>query len=448
MTPRDTHKATKALKDLKPGKRYTLAKINPLGSVQARCTAAGLTAWWRFTINYKYDEVCIGVLDPDVKGEVTPVDGRYSIAAALKAAQDLAIRNDASIRAGGPGIKELLAKEAAEATAERLEARQYDVMTVAKLCDLYISKQRPQTQTDVKSIFKNIPQAIKTMPAKDVTKSMWIGLCKEVAATLGRPCRGVRQPKIRTANKLRSYISAAYNMAAVCDGDMNVDSAFVDFGITVNPIAGTVPKKQDNFGRDKDPLPTDEFREYLKLIKRIGGIKGAVLRIHALTGGLRMAQLVRMPVADYNRERKVFVLTDLKKGVPRKYTTPIIPEIQADFEYLYKLNGDGEYLFSTTGGMKQISAETVNWWISEHIKPVMPAFTPKRIRSATTTELTRLGIPKEIRDQLQSHDISGVEDDNYNGHDFVPEKLQALTALYEYLKPPEEEPMLKVVKAS
>ena len=76
---------------------------------------------------------------------------------------------------------------------------------------------------------------------------------------------------------------------------------------------------------------------------------------------------------------------------------------------------------------------------------MMPTFTPKRIRSATATELTRLGVPKEIRDQLQSHDISGVEDDNYNGHDFVPEKLQALTALYDYLTPHEEEPMLKVV---
>jgi hypothetical protein len=40
------------------------------------------------------------------------------------------------------------------------------------------------------------------------------------------------------------------------------------------------------------------------------------------------------------------------------------------------------------------------------------------------------GVSREIRGQLQSHGLTGVQARHYDGHDYMPEKLQALELLF------------------
>ncbi len=60
-------------------------------------------------------------------------------------------------------------------------------------------------------------------------------------------------------------------------------------------------------------------------------------------------------------------------------------------------------------------------------------FGPKRLRSGIETALASLGVGREIRAQLQSHGLGGVQDRHYDDHDYMTEKRAALQGLLDLL---------------
>jgi hypothetical protein len=49
------------------------------------------------------------------------------------------------------------------------------------------------------------------------------------------------------------------------------------------------------------------------------------------------------------------------------------------------------------------------------------------------TALASLRVSQEIRGRLLSHGVTGVQAASYDGHDYKPEKLEALEALHRFL---------------
>lgn len=99
------------------------------------------------------------------------------------------------------------------------------------------------------------------------------------------------------------------------------------------------------------------------------------------------------------------------------------------------LSKTGEYAISTDGGGTHVSAMTLSNWAREVAKDI-PGFQLKRVRSGVETSLAAAGVSKEIRGQLQSHGLSGVQARHYDAHDYLREKLAALTTLEGLLLPP------------
>ena len=56
-------------------------------------------------------------------------------------------------------------------------------------------------------------------------------------------------------------------------------------------------------------------------------------------------------------------------------------------------------------------------------------FQLKRIRSGVETLLAANGVSREVRGHLQSHGLTGVQARHYDGHDYMPEKRQAIEVL-------------------
>ncbi|MFA1636966.1 hypothetical protein ACDY95_26125 [Achromobacter ruhlandii] len=56
-----------------------------------------------------------------------------------------------------------------------------------------------------------------------------------------------------------------------------------------------------------------------------------------------------------------------------------------------------------------------------------------------TTLLAKLKVPKEFRDELQSHGLSSVEKRHYNLYEYFDEKKEALQAMYDFLNASGEE---------
>jgi hypothetical protein len=127
----------------------------------------------------------------------------------------------------------------------------------------------------------------------------------------------------------------------------------------------------------------------------------------------------------------------------RRHTIPLITAAREALQTLLSLN-PGEFPFSIDGGHTPLSAKTISDWAKGAAaglqwtptdKPV-GAFQAKRIRSGVETALASLGVSQEIRGHLLSHGVTGVQSASYDGHDYAPQKLEALETLYSFLTGP------------
>ncbi len=393
--------------------------------------------YWRVTVNGKTERVVIGSYDASAPPKsLQPTQRGFSVQAAIRAAEALAQKHQANIQHGG--YPALVAAEAeavrlaqvAEADASRaaekvkIEAARYTLENLLdQYCD-YLESLGRRSHKDARSIFKlHVNEAwpkISALPANQVTG-------EQVADMM----RGLMEAgKGRTSNKLRSYIRAAYQVARAARSKASIPLAFKSFNVTVNPAADTEPDDAQNKA-DKNPLSADDMRAYWQIIKPMPGFVGAVLRLHLLTGGQRIEQLVNLKTADLNGD--VITLMDGKgrPGKPaRPHSVPLIPLAAAA---LAECKPKGAYAISTDGGVTHLSAITMSNWAVVAAAGI-DGFATKRIRSGVETMLAAAKIPSDHRGRLQSHGINGVQNRHYDGHEYMDEKRGALRKLFTLLE--------------
>jgi hypothetical protein len=108
---------------------------------------------------------------------------------------------------------------------------------------------------------------------------------------------------------------------------------------------------------------------------------------------------------------------------------------------LLALNAGGNYPLSVTGGKTPISAKAFAEWAKaaasgiewQDLGEPVGQFQAKRLRSGVETTLASLRVSEEIRGHLLSHGVTGVQAASYDGHDYAPQKLEALETLYRFL---------------
>lgn len=422
---------TQALRALQPGRWLTLAsRLDRGGSLQARKLTNGtVQLYWRYSHDGRTNREPLGPFDASAPPKkLQPTARGYGLAAALEHCRTLAQIHTEHASTGG------LREVKAEARRAHVQAKQLEVdrsqRTVRKLLDAYadhLAAQERRSHTDVRLIFRAHvfdawPQ-IADAPAADLTPDQVLDMLRRL----------IEAGKGRTANKLRSYLRAAYQCALDVRSTATIPVAFKDYGIVFNPAAQT--RRSPQFDRaDKRPLSADELRLYWRLIKERPGREAAMLRLHLLTGGQRIQQLARLrwdEVTDAD-----ITLHDAKgrpgQG-PRAHRIPLIDGAKAA---LRVLGGKGEYVLSTTGGRKAVSAVTLTKWAASVVGDGIPDFQLKRIRSGVETMLAANGISREIRGHLQSHGVSGVQARHYDGHDYMREKRDALMVLMRHLARP------------
>jgi integrase len=413
------------------GKFFTLEKITPIGALQARKQASGgVSLYWRYSIGNVSERVLIGVYDSSAPPKsLQPTKRGYSIAAAVNAAQMLALEHHSNRAIGGrPAMVKATAAAANQAAATKAEASKQTLQRLlSQYCD-HLEKLERTSHKDARSIFAlHVTEPwpkIAALPANQVTGEQVADMMRRVLE-LG---------KGRTANKLRSYIRAAYQTARASRSKASIPVEFKLFNVVNNPAADTEPDESQNKA-DKHPLSLPELRVYWKAIKDMPDFKGAILRLHLLTGGQRIEQLVKLQTADITAD--AITLHD-GKGRPgksaRRHTLPLIPQASAALKGCKPL---GINAISSDGGTTHLAATTLSRWAVEAAADI-PDFQAKRIRSGVETTLAAAKISTEIRGRLQSHGISGVQARHYDGHDYLDEKRNALKMLFKLLETPEK----------
>jgi integrase len=422
------------LKYAPAGTYVTVEQLPHGGSLQARMLSTqAVQLYWRYSLDGRTFREPIGVHDssaPPKKMEPTPRG--FSLAAARERCRELALRHeqhrdDGGLRGAKLSERERLAQareeqRLAEASAAA-EAAERARHSLAALLDEYVKLQRSKgriSAREAEGIFdRHVVEAwpaISQAPASDLSQEQVVDMLRRL----------IEQGKGRTSNKLRTYLRAAYQCAIDVQVSASIPVAFKAYGVQSNPVALTRRDRQFD-SADKRPLTTDELRAYWRLIEKLPGLRGRCLRLHLVTGGQRIEQLVRLRWADVRADS--VTIYDGKGRPGQGARVHIVPITKCAVRDLQALERMGDHVFSTTNGIKPISGTTLSGWAARTVGDAIEGFQLKRVRSGVEALLAANRISREIRGHVQSHGLTGIQARHYDGHDYMLEKREALEVL-------------------
>lgn len=324
-----------------------------------------------------------------------------------------------------------LAKAQAKAEAKRemeaalLEKENRSRYTLRALCNAYsdhLEAKGKGSARQARSIFKcHVFEAAPEMadtPAREITAHQVAALVRKV----------MEQDKTRAAGVLRSYLSAAFNAARKAPFDAKLPSSLIAYSVESNPVEpiATIP-----VNRGERTLNADELKTYMAALSD-ESIADLALQLALFAGGQRMAQLLRAKVSDFDQETDILRLWD-KKGrrtTPREHLLPLAPMGAAIVEKLLAMakKKKSDLLFSSNGSTPMV--ETTPGKRVFSICQVMGCedFDLRDIRRTCETMMTGMGVSKDVRAQLLSHGLSGVQAAHYDRYEYITEKRNALEA--------------------
>ena len=332
--------------------------------------------------------------------------------------------------------RDLIMHEEAETTRKAKETERRTSLesaqryTVAALADTYVQHLRRLGKTsarDVESIFRN------HLHGTEWARRTAAGLTsKEVTAMLRRV---VEAGHGRTAAKFRSYLRAAYALALNAELDASVSSEFLSFAVQSNPVASTGSLSNFNNAREHT-LTEGELLTYWKRLDELESepVRSA-LKLALLLGGQRTTQLLRLRRADVDLQGGMLRLYDGKgrRKQPRVHELPLTIDALTILTPLMKRSEafGCDWVF-TSNGIVPIVPDTLSATARklglemERVGEARVSFRLSDIRRTAETLAASKGVSRDVRAQIQSHGLSGVQARHYDKHDYREEKRRSL----------------------
>lgn len=378
--------------------------------------------------------------------QIGPFDSNGTRGVTLARARDRAAELSAMHRNGTPNLHEHLereqeAKDRAHRAAKEAEqsaqaaAKRGTLRQVLEAYTAHLEKRRKQSAGDVRRIFaRHVLESAPDMAARraaDIPVDDFRGLLSKL----------VKAEKGRTAAKLRSYMRAAF-MHVLDDDELRPS-----FGLAVNPVASINGKKYSAFNRARRRnLSGDELRAFLQHLEKVpaGVTKDAVL-LALLLGGQRPAQLLRARPVDVDLSAGTITMFDGKgsRKQPRVHTIPLTKQAGAIVQALLERGDEDKaqaFVFSTDGGKTHLRPETAAAVVTEISKAMVKAkqspepFQMRDLRRTCETTLASLKVSSDVRAQLQSHGLGGIQARHYDMHEYMTEKREALELWQRHLE--------------
>ena len=350
-----------------------------------------------------------------------------------------------------PNLKAYFAEQKAQAKREQADlARRTEIEarkgTVAHLLDAYLESMIDKpSYKEVISVFKNVPDELRTMYAKDVLSEH---ITKVIASYVQQPVRGggignlsstnASASKHTTGDKIRRYLSAAFNFGMKADNDPlhHVQLGKI-FSISFNPVASV--KSIDPKNADTRCIEHDELLALLEAIHQLEPLNRALALTHVYFGGQRIRQLFNVQWPDMTDNS--ILLIDAKGRGKTKQTSehllPITPRMTEILKPLYEANRYAPSPFSLNGRTK-VNPDTIGDMFIRLNNQLMAQgktdkFTAKHIRVACETYLASKGFNREDRAWLLSHGRTGVQAKHYDRYSHWQEKVTLLTVWQSFL---------------
>ena len=204
------------------------------------------------------------------------------------------------------------------------------------------------------------------------------------------------------------------------------------FGLTHNPVA-LIASLRPSRATPERVLTIHELRALWRRLSDLDTSAGAILRFYLLTGGQRLAQLLR--VRNESLLDTGVMLYDPKgrRIEPRPHLVPIIEPARDALEaipgsrpYVLALKPGGEAPHPTTlfRHLQSVSRQL------EREGRVRVGINFAALRRTVETRLAGEGVPAIVRAHLQSHGLDGIQTRHYDRHTYLDEKRDALQELH------------------
>lgn len=230
-----------------------------------------------------------------------------------------------------------------------------------------------------------------------------------------------------TTNRVRSHINAAYNFGIGSATDPLTASRADGFSLTFNPAAAIKPVKQ--FEKKGERTLSDvELAKFLKILDSKQTPASKTIMLSLRFGGQRISQLLRATLKQYNTDQQVLTLYDPKgnRDEPRTHYLPVINNVQS-----LLLDALANPNPRRPGLYKGLTLDTCSKLVQEIRDDIVKktkceAFTWRDLRRTCETMLAAMRMSKDIRAQILSHGITGIQDQVYDKHDYLDQKKAVL----------------------
>lgn len=317
------------------------------------------------------------------------------------------------------------------------EAKNKDVPTgpsLLALCRSYAEDLRRRQRSSADNIAAEIerhiaPSKLAQVPARDVTAELVAAFLRELLD------RGIET----TAKRIRSVMYTAYEFALNAGLNPGVPADFPASSVTSNPVRNISSLSQYSQPR-KRALSVAELRVFWRLVDEQCAANDTVdlraLKLAVLLGGQRGEQLMRVRVHDVDLEGATMLLLDPKgrRIHAREHRLPLMASALAEVQWLVQHARDAEsaLLFPSAKPTVAVTSGTVSKLVSALRKKMMSDGTAinhfqfSDLRRTAGTRLAALGISKDLRAQLQSHGLGGIQARHYDQYEYMDEKRAAL----------------------
>ena len=412
------------------------------GRLVAKLAASGVTFYFQYYLDGRRRFLPIGAYDR--KGE----RGKT-----LLQARDQAQEWSVMMRSGIADLHGLFedqererqrvrTEQAAEAARLVREAKSSSLRQLLNAYADHLERTGKQAAADVRRIFHLHVLSVDPDLAERKAASIPVDEFVVLLAKLTGAGKG------RTAGKLRSYLRAAYSLAMRAMTDPDAPLVMRTFGISTNPVASIGALSKYNRTRDRT-LSAEELSQFLRRLQSLSDTpKRDLILLCLQLGGQRPTQLLRVRLVDLDLNARTITLCD-PKGARTQPRTHVLPVPDAPVSILSNLvdratalptNGDGKSpLLFTSDGHRGLRVETVsalvNSLASEMLttKELREGFELRDLRRTCETMLAALGVSSDIRAQVQSHGLGGVQARHYDRHSYMAEKRVTLETWNQHL---------------
>jgi integrase len=393
-----------------------------------RSKAGTLLAYFRCHHNSTRQDIPLGNMDKSGKNGISIAQAREKTTQLSEIYRT--ITTDVKGHLAHLQQQELENREQQRRTQEESQQRAL-LGTLGRLMSLYAEYLQWQGKVSAKQVARDLNTHLYKHPIADI-------MADKVTAADLRDWLSilVQAGKTNMADKLRTYINAAYNLALTAESNPTLPDGFAVFAVIDKNPADKIPKLHTHSTKnERAVLTADELRAYYQQLKaQPYSAHNDVLLLSLLFAGQRNEQLARCTIHDIDRQDWTITQWDGKgrRTDARRHVLPLHGEsLQLITRRMQTAQVQQTDLLFTNDKVI-VNKHTLSNHCSDISKKMVEAgqvslpFGLHDVRRTGETLLSKMGVSRDMKAQLLSHGMSGVQEKHYDRHDYMKEKRRAL----------------------